>query len=151
MLPLYFSLISIFVLPIRLYVAHMLVTDNGFTGSGISMYGSVQRCKLWTLPSGAPTVLSVYVCEAVCVCYCPCMCVCVLVHQHLCVVMTVMICQQMTYTPKKTFYLQLQLLFPSRLFLHSSHQPSCKHNTSSCLLIQIFLLLSLIYTFSGLI
>ncbi len=36
----------------------------------------------------------------------------VLVHQHLRpLIMTVMICQQMTYAPKKTFSFQLQLLF----------------------------------------
>lgn len=55
----------------------------------------------------------------VCVCYVVCMCVCCvhacefsdLVHQHLCpLIMTVMICQQITYAPKKPFSSQLQLL-----------------------------------------
>ena len=49
-----------------------------------------------------------------CVCVCACTRLCVfsvLVHQHLRpLIMTVMICQQMTYAPKKTFSFQRQLL-----------------------------------------
>lgn len=57
------------------------------------------------------------ICMCVYVYVCVCLCVfSVLVHQHLRpLIMTVMICQQMTYTPKKTFSFQRQLLFATIL------------------------------------
>lgn len=70
-----------------------------------------------------------------------CVHVCFLVHQHLCLlIMTVMICQQLTYAPKKHSPVQLQLLFtvavpPSvllrlrlteaSLYVSFPHAPTC--------------------------
>lgn len=52
-------------------IAHMLVTDNGFTGSGVSVYRSVQRLlALGTSVRGPNCIICMCVYGMVCACMC---------------------------------------------------------------------------------
>lgn len=63
----YFSALLSFFFLVSVHEAHMLVTDNGFTGSGVSVYGSVQMLLALGHFRPGPQLYYLHVCMCACV------------------------------------------------------------------------------------